>query len=134
MFPTGKTMFACLLVSCERVCTLVQFLLRLRFLRFVTTWLKSFWLRGNASCLSGPVRALCWPYYLCDAYSVLCRVKTAITLLMKGAVLALSMDVSPTSGNGCVISVNRLGCKDYGLLVPSLDGTMMILLLTQSLD
>ena len=47
MFPTGKTMVACLRVSWERVCTLVQFLLRLSFLGLLTTWLKSFWLRGK---------------------------------------------------------------------------------------
>ena len=47
MFPTGKTRVVCLRVGCERVCTLVQFLLRLSFLRSLTTWLKSFWLRGK---------------------------------------------------------------------------------------
>ena len=55
VFPAGKTRVACLRVSLERVCTLVQVLLRLNFLRFLTTWLKSFWLRGNTFVHAKPL-------------------------------------------------------------------------------
>ena len=62
------------------------------------------------------------------AFPVLCLLVLAMSLPWRGA------DAAFSPVNGCVISVDKLGCEDRGMLVASLDGSMTIPLLTWIVD